>query len=56
VAGTDSAILDLHVWRLGPSGHAAILSLPAPVDCEALRARLYTIPGLRHVTVEVRNP
>ncbi|MGQ0581970.1 MAG: CDF family Co(II)/Ni(II) efflux transporter DmeF [Reyranella sp.] len=55
-AGHDS-IADLHVWRLGPGHHAAIVSLvsdaPEPVD--AYKARLAGIEGLSHVTVEVHR-
>lgn len=55
-AGRDS-IADLHVWRLGPGHHAAIVSLvsdaPEPVD--AYKARLAGIEGLSHVTVEVHR-
>ena len=54
--GHDS-IADLHVWRLGPGHHAAIVSLvsdaPAPVG--AYKARLAGIEGLSHVTVEVHR-
>ncbi len=45
-------LADLHVWRIGPHAHAAIISLAAPADTTAIRARLATVPGLAHVTVE----
>jgi len=55
-AGSDR-IADLHVWRLGPGHHAAIVSLvsdaPEPVD--SYKARLAGIKGLSHVTVEVHR-
>jgi cation diffusion facilitator family transporter len=48
-------IADLHVWRLGPGHHAAIVSLVAdtPQPAEAYKARLADLRGLSHVTVEV---
>jgi cation diffusion facilitator family transporter len=48
-------IADLHVWRLGPGHHAAIVSLvsDAPRPVEAYKARLADLHGLSHVTVEV---
>jgi cation diffusion facilitator family transporter len=50
-------IADLHVWRLGPGHHAAIVSLvaDAPQPVEHYRARLDGIAGLSHVTVEVHR-
>lgn len=50
-------IADLHVWRLGPGHHGAIVSLvadePQPVDI--YKARLSDIAELSHVTVEVHR-
>lgn len=50
-------LLDLHVWRLGPGHHAviAVVAAKAPGGAEAYRARLEDLPGLSHVTVEVRQ-
>lgn len=45
-------VIDLHVWRIGPSAHAAIVSIAPLASCAAVRARLAAIPGLAHVTVE----
>jgi cation diffusion facilitator family transporter len=49
-------VLDLHLWRLGPGHHAAIAVVAAepPQSVEAYRARLKDVPGLSHLTVEVR--
>ena len=49
-------LLDLHLWRLGPGHHAAIavVASKAQLPPEAYRARLKDLPGLSHVTVEVR--
>jgi len=50
-------IADLHVWRLGPGHHGAIVSLvsdaPEPVD--AYKARLADVLHLSHLTVEVHR-
>ena len=49
-------IADLHVWRVGPGHHAAVVSLvsarPRPPD--QYKERLAGLPGLSHVTVEVQ--
>jgi len=52
----DVKITDLHVWRVGPEAHAAIVSVtgPATVDCAAIRSRLAPVHELAHVTVECR--
>ena len=48
---------DLHLWRLGPGHHGAIVSLVAddPQPVEAYKARLADVPHLSHVTVEVHR-
>jgi len=53
----DERLLDLHVWRLGPGHHAAIVVIEAetPLAPSAYRARLAGLPGLSHVTVETRD-
>lgn len=50
------AIIDLHVWRLGPGHHGAIISLqtPNPRPVEFYKAKLADIHDLSHVTVEVQ--
>jgi cation diffusion facilitator family transporter len=50
-------LLDLHLWRLGPGHHAAIVVVESrsPLTAEAYRARLAGLPGLSHVTVETRE-
>ena len=49
-------VIDLHVWRLGPGHHAAIIVLQAetPEPALAYRRRLEGIPELSHITIEVR--
>lgn len=53
----DDRIADLHVWRLGPGHHGAIVSLVAdlPQSVEAYKARLSDVAGLSHVTIEVHR-
>lgn len=55
-AGSDR-IADLHIWRLGPGHHAAIVSLvaDAPEPVEYYKARLRDLAELSHVTVEVHR-
>ncbi len=45
-------IRDLHVWRIGPHAHAAIISLTPGDDVAAIRARVRGLPRMEHVTVE----
>ena len=48
-------IADLHVWRLGPGHHAAIISMVSdrPQDPAVYKRRIAHLRGLSHVTVEV---
>lgn len=48
----DVRITDLHVWRVGPEAHAAIVSTTGTADVAAIRARLAPVHELAHVTVE----
>ena len=52
----DARIADLHVWRIGPEAHAAIVSVVVRrgTDANAIRTRLATVHGLAHVTTECR--
>jgi cation diffusion facilitator family transporter len=45
-------ITDLHVWRVGPGAHAAIVSYVGDVSAEEVRRRLKPVHELTHVTVE----
>ncbi|HEV2187339.1 MAG TPA: CDF family Co(II)/Ni(II) efflux transporter DmeF [Stellaceae bacterium] len=49
-------IADLHIWRVGPGHHAALVSLVAdkPEPPQAYKSRLAGIGGLSHLTVEVQ--
>jgi cation diffusion facilitator family transporter len=50
-------VIDLHLWRLGPGHHAAVAVIAAdgPAAVESYRARLKDVPGLSHLTIEVRH-
>lgn len=50
----DARIIDLHIWRVGPGAHAAIVSVTGAADAEAIRRRLVPVHELAHVTVETR--
>jgi cation diffusion facilitator family transporter len=52
----DDRISDLHIWRVGPGHHAALVSLVCdrPEPPQAYKARLAGIAGLSHLTVEVQ--
>ncbi|WP_339930595.1 CDF family Co(II)/Ni(II) efflux transporter DmeF [uncultured Brevundimonas sp.] len=50
----DARITDLHVWRVGPEAHAAIVSVTGAVDSETIRTRLRPVHELGHLTVECR--
>jgi cation diffusion facilitator family transporter len=53
----DVRISDLHVWRVGPGHHAAIVGLVTHerTDSERFRNALDGLTGLSHLTVEVRR-
>lgn len=53
----DVRITDLHVWRIGPESHAAIVSVIAKqgIDAAAIRARLAPVHELAHITVECHS-
>ncbi len=55
-AGGDR-ITDLHLWRIGPGHHAAVVSIVCdrPQPPAAYKARLADIAGLSHVTIEVQR-
>jgi hypothetical protein len=46
----DALITDLHVWRVGPAAHAAIVSVTGVRD----GGRLGPVHELVHLTIEVR--
>jgi cation diffusion facilitator family transporter len=50
----DARIFDLHVWRVGPGAHAAIVGFAGGASTETVRQRLTAVHELQHVTVEAR--
>ncbi|MBJ2285630.1 CDF family Co(II)/Ni(II) efflux transporter DmeF [Pseudomonas sp. WS 5532] len=52
----DATITDLHVWRLGPEAHAAIVSVigESTASAESIRDRLRPVHEVSHLTVEFR--
>jgi len=50
----DALITDLHVWRVGPEAHAAIVSVTGVRDGELIRRRVRPVHELAHLTVEIR--
>lgn len=50
----DARIFDLHVWRIGPGAHAAIVAFAGAASVDAVRQRLTAVHELQHVTVEAR--
>jgi cation diffusion facilitator family transporter len=52
----DASITDLHVWRVGPQAHAAIVSVlgDATANADSIRERLKPVHEVSHLTVEFR--
>lgn len=48
----DARIRDLHIWRIGPGAHAAIVSVTG-VDHASVRRRLAPVHEIVHLTVEI---
>jgi cation diffusion facilitator family transporter len=50
-------VSDLHLWRVGPGHVAAIVSVVSERgSADEVRAAIAAVPGLAHLTVEVRRP
>jgi cation diffusion facilitator family transporter len=49
----DATINDLHVWRVGPEHHAAIVDVCSNTPCEELRQRLAPVHEIAHLTIAV---
>ena len=54
---SSDRIADLHLWRVGPGHHAALVSIVSdrPDSPAHYKARLANIVGLSHVTIEVQT-
>ncbi len=57
-ARAGERVSDLHLWRVGPGHVAAIVSVVSErgSSAEEVRAAIAAVPGLAHLTVEVRSP
>jgi Co/Zn/Cd efflux system component len=53
----DATVTDLHVWRLGPEAHAAIVSVlgQSTTSADGIRERLKPVHEVSHLTVEFRS-
>ena len=53
----NTRLVDLHVWRVGPGQHAAIVSLVThkPRPAAFYHARLQGVATLGHVSIEVQT-
>lgn len=53
----DDRIADLHVWRVGPGHHAAIISLVThhPQPLQDYKQRLAALESLDHVSIEIQT-
>jgi cation diffusion facilitator family transporter len=53
----DARITDLHVWRVGPDAHAAIVSVvgQSTTDADSIRERLKPVHEVSHLTIEFRS-
>jgi Co/Zn/Cd efflux system component len=49
----DAKITDLHVWRIGPEAHAAIVEVAGQVSPTMLRKRLEPVHEIAHLTIAV---
>jgi cation diffusion facilitator family transporter len=54
--GSDR-VADLHLWRVGPGHNAVVATIVThqPEPPRAYKARLSSVPGLSHVTIEVEH-
>ncbi len=54
----SNRIVDLHLWKVGPEAHAAIVSIltPHPRPAAEYRSQLDDLSNLSHVTIEVNSP
>lgn len=50
----DATITDLHIWRVGPQAHAAIVSVISALSHYTIRERLIAVHEVSHLTVEIR--
>ncbi|MBY0511812.1 MAG: CDF family Co(II)/Ni(II) efflux transporter DmeF [Rhodospirillaceae bacterium] len=49
----DARVVDLHVWRIGPQAHAAIIAVKGSIGSSGVRERLKSVHEIAHLTVEM---
>lgn len=54
-AAGDARVVDLHVWRVGPQAHAAIVEVAGDASAATIRARLASLEAVAHLTVALRD-
>lgn len=54
-SGGDAIVTDLHVWRIGPGSHAAIVSATGGASASQLRTRVTGVSSFAHLTIEVHG-
>ena len=50
----ETKIDDLHIWRVGPGAHAAIVATTGKATAAEIRERLASVHEIAHLTVEAR--
>lgn len=50
----DVRITDLHVWKVGPEAHSAIVTVTGISNRDMVRDRLHSVHELSHLTIEIR--
>jgi len=53
-ADGETKIDDLHIWRVGPGAHAAIVGTTGSATADAVRERVARVHEIAHLTVEAR--
>ncbi len=54
-APADARVVDLHVWRVGPGAHVAVVSVAGQVTRSEVCLRVAPIKGVAHLTVELAD-
>jgi cation diffusion facilitator family transporter len=53
-AAGDAQVTDLHVWRVGPEAHAAIVEVTGTASATDIRDRLGPVHEIAHLTIGIR--
>jgi Co/Zn/Cd efflux system component len=49
------SVCDLHIWKIGPEAHGAIVSVAGEASAQEIRRRLADVHEIAHLTVEIRG-